>query len=130
MSDSIDRQKVLATLDFADKALNGSPTLTGEERTVETYKELLTECIKVLPSVENKGEWIPVTERLPKDHEEVLIYLSTNRITIGLYNSHILPIRPYKPIGWGVKAQTAVHNFCSDDVIAWQPLPEPYKEKE
>ena len=49
---SIDRQKVLNTLDFADNAL------IGEDRTVETYKELLTECIKVLPSAENKGEWI------------------------------------------------------------------------
>ena len=76
---------------------------------------------------ENPDGWIPVTEKLPKDHEEVLIYLSTNRITIGLYNSHVLPLKPYKPIGWGVNAQTAVHNFCSDDVIAWMPLPEPYK---
>ena len=52
MSDLIDRQKVLNTLDFADNAL------TDEERTVENYKELLTECIKVLPSVEKNGEWI------------------------------------------------------------------------
>ena len=44
MSDLISRQKVLATLDFADNAL------TDEERTVENYKELLTECIKVLIS--------------------------------------------------------------------------------
>lgn len=50
MSDLISRQKVLATLEFMDKALD-------EEVTVETYKELLAECIKVLPSAENKGEW-------------------------------------------------------------------------
>lgn len=43
MSDSISRQKVLATLDFADNALD-------EDRTVENYKELLTECIKALTS--------------------------------------------------------------------------------
>lgn len=59
MSDLIDRQKVLNTLDFADNAL------TDEERTVEKYKELLTECIEALPSVENKGEWIPCREREP-----------------------------------------------------------------
>jgi deoxyadenosine/deoxycytidine kinase len=51
MSDLIDRQKVLNTLDNADKFLD-------EERTVEKYKELLTECIKVLPSAENKGDLI------------------------------------------------------------------------
>jgi len=42
--DLISKQKVLNTLDFADNAL------TDEERTVEKYKELLTECIKVLSS--------------------------------------------------------------------------------
>ena len=52
MSDLIDRQKVLNTLDFADNAL------IGEGRTIEKYKELLTECIKVLPTAENKGDLI------------------------------------------------------------------------
>ena len=50
MDDSISRQAVLNTLDNMDKALD-------EDRTVEKYKELLTECIKVLPSAEKKGEW-------------------------------------------------------------------------
>lgn len=56
MSDLISRQKVLNTLDFADNAL------TDEDRTVEKYKELLIECIKVLPSDENKGEWFAITQ--------------------------------------------------------------------
>ena len=57
MNNLISRQKVLNTLDFVDKAC------IGEERTVEKYKELLTECIKVLPSASEKsqpkmGQWI------------------------------------------------------------------------
>ena len=55
MSDLISRQKVLETLEVAD-------TFLDEERTVEMYKALLTECIKVLPSAENKGEWIRMGE--------------------------------------------------------------------
>lgn len=47
--DLISRQKVLNTLDNMDKTLD-------EERTVDNYKELVAECIKVLPSVENKGD--------------------------------------------------------------------------
>lgn len=43
--DLISKQAVLNTLDNADKFLD-------EERTVEKYKELLTECIKVLPSAD------------------------------------------------------------------------------
>ena len=42
--DAVSRQAVLNTLDFADKALD-------EDRTVETYKELLIACYKDLPSV-------------------------------------------------------------------------------
>lgn len=51
MSDLISRQKVLDTLDNADNFLD-------EDRTVEKYKGLLTECIKVLPPAENKGDLI------------------------------------------------------------------------
>lgn len=42
--DLISKQKVLNTLDFADSAL------TDEERTVENFKAILTECINVLSS--------------------------------------------------------------------------------
>lgn len=42
MDDLISRQAVLNTLENVDKFLD-------EERTVEKYKELLTECINELP---------------------------------------------------------------------------------
>lgn len=50
----INRQAVLDTLDKMDKALD-------DDRTVENYKALLTECYKDLPSVtpkEKTGKWI------------------------------------------------------------------------
>jgi hypothetical protein len=72
---------------------------------------------------ENPNKWIPVSVRLPEDHKNVLIYLSSNQITIGLYNSHRLPFMD-KPIGWGADAP---HGWSSDEVVAWMPLPEPYK---
>ena len=55
MSELITKQAVLNTLDNADKFLD-------EERTVEKYKELLTECIKVLPPAENKEDFISKRE--------------------------------------------------------------------
>lgn len=72
---------------------------------------------------EKPNKWIPVSVRLPEDRENVLIYLSSNQITIGLYNSHRLPFMD-KPIGWGAHAP---HDWSSDEVVAWMPLPEPYK---
>ena len=79
-----------------------------------------------LPPVTPKQRWIPVSERSPEDHENVLIYLSSNQITIGLYNSHRLPFVD-KPIGWGADAP---HGWSSDEVVAWMPLPESYMESE
>lgn len=73
------------------------------------------------------GKWIPVSERLPETRDEVLISLANGQITIASYNDHFLPFFN-KPIGWGVDAKRFVFDFCSDDVIAWMPLPEPYKE--
>lgn len=52
--DFISRQAVLNTLDKMDKALD-------TDRTVESYKELLTECYKDLPPAvpnEKTGKWI------------------------------------------------------------------------
>ena len=68
-------------------------------------------------------KWIPVSERLPENHKDVLICLSSDQICIGSYNSHRLPFSNHA-IGWGA---SYIHNWCSDDVIAWMPLPEPYK---
>ena len=64
--DCISRQAVLDTLDKMDKALD-------DDRTVENYKELLTECYKDLSSVTPKEKWIPVSERLPEEETDVLV---------------------------------------------------------
>ena len=54
--DAIKREAVLNTLDTMDKALD-------ENRTVEAYKDLLTECYKELPTVPPKaktGHWVEI----------------------------------------------------------------------
>ena len=101
-------------LDLAIKAV--------EQPSVTDFADKCKECGKILND-KLQTRWIPVSERLPKDHENVLIYLSSNRITIGLYRSHRLPFMD-KPIGWGTDAP---HDWSSDEVISWMPLPQPYK---
>ncbi len=60
---------------------------------------------------ENKGEWIPVSERLPeKEKERYLIdyeHEGEEYITVSYYDKY----------GF----------WSSSEVKAWQPLPEPYK---
>ena len=64
--DAIKREAVLNTLDEMDAVLD-------ENRTVESYKELLKACYKELLPVKPKARWIPVSERKPLCEEEVMI---------------------------------------------------------
>lgn len=92
--------------------------------------ELKIDCTKMADAFEKTakerglfvGWWVPVSERLPEDHKDVLIYLSSDQICVGCYNSHRLPFSN-NVIGWGA---SYTHNWCSNDVIAWMPLPESY----
>jgi hypothetical protein len=75
------------------------------------YKEEIT--ITTLEA-ENKGEWIPVSERLPDIHNCCMKYLVT-----------------YKHGQICTAFFTETNGRCwwsVDDIEAWQPLPEPYKK--
>lgn len=71
--------------------------------------------------------WIPVTERLPEDGVYVLL---TVRRMGDSYN-HV-PFISTGYISWNHQCWWCAHDGnCKDaniDVLAWQPLPEPYKE--
>ena len=77
--------------------------------------------IEALPSAQ---QWIPCSERLPENDDVVLIYDGREIMTGyyvskwnwgGLNNSR-----------WYSKDLRYENNI---DIIAWMPLPEPYKEK-
>ena len=113
--DAVRRQAVLNILNNADWALD-------EDRTVERYKELLTACYKDLPSVTSvcKQKWIPVSERLP---EENGFYLVTYDGEICGENEPFTGLAEYENGKW---VDDEEDYQC---VLAWMPLPEPYKEE-
>ena len=73
--------------------------------------------------------WIPCSERLPEDRKEKLVYLSSNRMTIAIYNDHRLP-HSDSPMGWGFPAPYFYIDFEKETVVAWCELPAPYTEGE
>lgn len=72
----------------------------GYTKNMRIHKDIL--------SIPPAREWIPVTERLPEEHEDVLTSDSVFGITFD-----------------------SIHNGkWRKQPVAWMPLPEPYKEKE
>ena len=70
----------------------------------------------------NKGGWIPCSERQPKDDSICIVTVE--------YPSNETVV----DYGWfdriGVCWYVGMQEFRTSNIIAWQPLPEPYKEFE
>ena len=68
------------------------------------------------------GAWIPCSERLPKSYVEVLVCDDYGWINLGAYR----PCDVSEDCsGWSIHAHTKIG---TEEVVAWMPLPEPYKE--
>lgn len=89
---------------------------------------LIEDMIKDMPPVTPKpktGQWIPVSEGLPKPNEYagdvVKYYLVQNEY------EDMLVARYTHSEYW---EQIYQHKPCADEIVAWRPLPESYKPQE
>lgn len=80
--------------------------------------------IKALPSAQPEQRWIPVSERLPEEPYGCLVTVwNTNPVTMDEFEN----ILPYF-VGWdGEQWNDGDGEQCPFEVVAWMPLPEPYK---
>jgi hypothetical protein len=82
-----------------------------------TAKQLIDEQ----PTIEPEQRWIPCSERLPEARQSVIL-ATENWTGEGCYwettEYHVI----WKGYRW--KA-----TYWDDEVIAWMPLPEPYREE-
>lgn len=80
----------------------------------ETREWALKDVIEVIEEQPKVGEWIPVEERLPNVYKTVLITTYNQEVrTAFLDGEHY----------WF----SGLFTYTFDDVLAWKPLPEPYK---
>ena len=83
-------------------------------------------------SSENPNKWIPVSERLPDDRKKCLVTFRGGYVGIMCYASDLYGVDEYDfcdekgMAGWFDYDRELGH-YSRDDVIAWLPLPTPYK---
>ena len=96
------------------------------------------EAIRVLSEERTQGEWIPVSERLPNDrdwHLGLFKEPDTDFIGIPYICDYVGEVtKGTTNEGWILRHCTDVDNvpdyFRNLICVAWQPLPEPYREGE
>lgn len=125
--DCVSRQAVLDYI-YNDLGLGDEENGKDVERQMELENSY--RYVKSLPPVtpaEKAGRWIPVSERLPEDDEDVLACYPQGEMEVVYYHidNSIYPTE-YEDLnetGWYNEEGDALYF----EPIAWMPLPEPYK---
>ena len=85
--------------------------------------EDVIQSIKEIPSAQ---QWIPCSERLPENGRQVLVFARSVHFALAKYDEMREADGKYKK-QW-VTFDAWKPFYTIKDVIAWMPLPEPYKE--
>ena len=109
MDDLISRQKAIEALRDA------------ENHAFNSYYQGLIKAHKIiadLPTAQPETQWIPCSERLPERADNVIICYKKGYHTLVSTGIYL-----YKFKMWYVDVVGDLRN----EVVAWMPLPEPYK---
>lgn len=117
----IDRNKLLEEMEKLKQEVNMPVDIV--------WNNLLKVCIDTVKEQPKVGEWIPCSERLPEEDEmsdyydTVNVTLDDGRVVNGCYRN-----RDEK---WWVDDEDGekYSTNATGHVIAWMPLPNPYKEE-
>lgn len=101
----------------------------------ESPEKVLNALLTDLKAYEKFNGWIPVSERLPEEHESIFMkYKGTDKWKIGMFEKCSDKVKVTIEFEDGTRITKTLHTidgnwerFFNGKVIAWQPLPEPWK---
>lgn len=119
---SIEPRGDLISREDAIKAVCGDCLREYEEDKCEHENECsMKKALVELPSAE--AEWIPCSEKLPSVYGEYLATVDGETIEVSY-----VPETKGLVKGWSTCDAYGYKRLSDDDVIAWMPLPKPYRE--
>lgn len=135
-------QKAIEVIDTLLHLMCGEEREDGYKPTMEEMSNSM-DLLKDLANKADSFEWIPVSERLPKEHDSIFAKLyGTDKWSNALWRTQSKEVLVTIEYEDGVRTVKSSHttdvkwvlekraklNKCK--VIAWMPLPKPYEEKE
>lgn len=110
-------------------------TVPGKEGIFESFKQVYNYIAMLERQVD--GKWIPCSERLPEEHDSVFAkYKGTNKWNDSMFEKVSDDVNVTIEFEDGIRRTKTMHTtdgkwkkevFARYKVIAWMPLPEPYK---
>ena len=124
----------LIDADALVKEISVSHTMT-DDCGIKTGYEISMRLVEDAPTIEPRprGRWIPVTERLPEENGMYLVTMTekakAEELGFDLDEIEVSKMR-YNSNGWQLPRHIPswINEVVKDEVIAWMPLPEPYRE--
>lgn len=89
------------------------------------YKEQVLELIDMTPTID---QWIPCSERLPEPNRHDALNVDVYYLAQTEFGDMI--VASYNESHEGTKWWEQIYSYriFDDEIVAWMPLPEPYKE--
>ena len=90
------------------------------------YEDTGLEPEEVLQLKKNTVQWIPVAERMPERNKSVLLCMKSRSLRTGM----CIQTGSYDNGFWFIQGAAGYESLATFEfhVLAWMPLPEPYRE--
>lgn len=136
MSDYISRQAAIDAIEKHIRTAEEPYQLTDTDRILNHAFDVAASCVYNLPSAQPEQRWIPCSERLPDAEDCPMDCMVTRRSKyVGNYTDMAVAEADgtWTHENWKaitIKGKATCISTRDADIIAWMPLPEPYKGEE